>query len=269
MKNLLSFEGKRVLVCGCFSGMGEAAARIVGGLGGEVVGVDVRKPALPLAEFHEVDLRDPAAIDAMVAEVTRRPLDRMLYCAGLPGTKPVVDVMGVNFIGLKYTVEQVAPRLTPGGAIAVVSSAAGMAYQMQMDKVVPFVSIDDPAEARAWVEEHEGEFEQYTFSKMSTILYTLRRGPVLTQDTGVRLNCISPGPTDTPMMPAFVEATSQDFMDRYPKPIGRNSTADEQGWVLAFLVSDAASYVSGENVYTDGGASAGMMNGTIAPPSFG
>ena len=98
---------------------------------------------------------------------------------------------------------------------------------------------------------------------MCTIVYTLRRGPVLTRDTGVRLNCISPGPTDTPMMPAFVEQTSQAFMDAYPKPVGRNSTPEEQAWPLAFLNSDAASYVSGENVYTDGGGAGGLMTGVL------
>jgi NAD(P)-dependent dehydrogenase (short-subunit alcohol dehydrogenase family) len=79
----------------------------------------------------------------------------------------------------------------------------------------------------------------------------------------VRVNCIAPGPTDTAMMPAFVEQTGADFFARYPKPIGRNSTAEEQAWPLAFLNSDAASYISGENLYTDGGACSGVLNGSI------
>jgi NAD(P)-dependent dehydrogenase (short-subunit alcohol dehydrogenase family) len=69
------------------------------------------------------------------------------------------------------------------------------------------------------------------------------------------------------MMPEFVASTSQAFMDAYPKPIGRNSTPEEQGWVMAFLNSPAASYVSGENVYTDGGAGNGMLTGVIPPPA--
>ena len=52
-------------------------------------------------------------------------------------------------------------------------------------------------------------------------------------------------------------------MDNYPKPIGRNSTAEEQGWTLAFLNSDAASYVNGENLFTDGGCAGGLMTGSI------
>ena len=269
MKNLFSYQGKRCLITGCFSGMGEATARIVRSLGGEVVAVDVKKPSFDYAEYHEVDLRDFRAIDQLVARVAAGgPIDRLFYCAGLPGTFPPVDVMLVNFVGLRRTVEQCLPRMPRGGAAVTISSAAGMAYPMAMANILPLLELDDPATARAWIEKavREPWFECYTFSKMCTILYTLRNGGRLTQQYGVRLNCISPGPTDTPMMPAFIEVAGAEFMQKYPKPIGRNSTAEEQGWVLAFLNSDAASYVSGENVYTDGGTAGGIMTGGIAPP---
>jgi NAD(P)-dependent dehydrogenase (short-subunit alcohol dehydrogenase family) len=270
MQNLLRYDGLRVLVCGCYSGMGEATARIVRSLGAEVVAVDVKKPSFDFAAYHETDLRDPKAIEQMVAAAAKGGrIDRLFYCAGLPGTRPAVDVVGVNFIGLRHTAEQCVPHLPRGGAIAAISSAAGMAYGMMQDKVGALLATNGPAEAREWVEKHQKEpwFESYSFSKMCTILWTFRRGATLTPATGVRLNCISPGPTDTPMMPDFVAATSQAFMDAYPKPIGRNSTAAEQGWVMAFLNSPAASYVSGENVYTDGGAANGMLTGAIKPPA--
>ena len=54
-----------------------------------------------------------------------------------------------------------------------------------------------------------------------------------------------------------------------PKGVAQNgsaivaSTAQEQAWPLAFLNSDAASYISGENLYTDGGACSGVLNGSI------
>lgn len=141
---------------------------------------------------------------------------------------------------------------------------------MLQAQVKPLVEIDDFAEARAWVEEkakQEG-FDPYTFSKMCTIVYTLSRGCTLAPQTGIRINCISPGPTDTPMMPYFVEQTSQEFMDRFPKPLGRMSTPEEQGWVLAFLNSEAASTVNGENVFTDGGFAGGLWTGRIDPSAL-
>jgi NAD(P)-dependent dehydrogenase (short-subunit alcohol dehydrogenase family) len=271
MQNLFRYDGQRVLVCGCYSGMGEATARIVRSLGAEVVAIDVKRPSFDFSQYLEVDLRDGKAIEQMVAAVAKGGrIDRLFYCAGLPGTKPAADVMGVNFIGLRHTAERCVPHLPRnGGAIAAISSAAGMAYLMMMDKVGGLLATSTPAEAREWVEKNQKEpwFESYSFSKMCTIVWTFRRNATLLPATGIRLNCISPGPTDTPMMPDFVAATSKEFMDAYPKPIGRNSTAEEQGWVMAFLNSPAASYVSGENVYTDGGSGNGMLTGAIKPPA--
>ena len=129
---------------------------------------------------------------------------------------------------------------------------------------------DDHGLAKAWVEEREsaGGFEGYSFSKMCTIVYTLSRAASLTKETGVRLNCISPGPTDTPMMSHFVKNIGKDFMDNYPKPIGRISNAEEQAWPLIFLNSAAASYISGENLYTDGGTAGGLLTGSIDPSAL-
>ena len=137
---------------------------------------------------------------------------------------------------------------------------------MMQERIAPLLALEDFGAARDWVVKHEDEdwLEAYSFSKMCTITWTLRRAATLTPETGIRLNCTSPGPTDTPMMPAFVEQSGAEFFEAYPKPIGnRNSTAEEQGWPLAFLNSDAAGYVSGENLYTDGGACNGMMLGVI------
>ena len=65
MKNLFSYEGKRCLFAGCFSGMGEAAARIVRELGGSVVAADIRKPTgFDYERYHEV-------VTSMLSEVLR------------------------------------------------------------------------------------------------------------------------------------------------------------------------------------------------------
>ncbi len=268
MKNLLSYEGKRCFIVGCFSGMGEATARVVQSLGGTVIAADIKRPTtFDFEAFHQVDLRDTGAVDEMLAGFTAQgAIDRLFYCAGLPGTMDKVDVMTVNWVHLRHTVETLAPHMAKGGAIATISSAGGLGYLGSMDTLRPLMATAGPAEAIAWIEEHKDEpwMDGYASSKMCSIFYTVNRGPVLTQETGIRLNCISPGPTDTPMMSAFVEQTSAKFMDSYPKPIGRNSTPEEQAWPLVFLNSDAASYISGENLYTDGGAANGLITGSVS-----
>jgi NAD(P)-dependent dehydrogenase (short-subunit alcohol dehydrogenase family) len=269
MQNPLSYENKRAVVVGCFSGMGEATARIVGELGAEIVAVDLKKPSVAHSKFFEVDCRDLQAMDSAVAEIASEgPIDALFYCAGLPGGSfSNVDVMAVNFLGQRYFVEACVPHMKRGDGIASISSAAGMAYMMAQERVKELLAITDHAEALAWVKEADaaGSLEGYSFSKMCTILYVLNRGPLLTRKTGIRLNCISPGPTDTPMMPHFEKQVGKAFMDNFPKPIGRNSSAEEQAWPLAFLNSSAASYISGENVFTDGGCAGGIMTGSIDP----
>ena len=266
MKNLLSYQGRRCLFAGCYSGMGEAAARIVENLGGTIVAADTKQPTtFKYERFHQVDLRDRAAIEQLVAETARGgPIDRLFYCAGLPSNRPKVDVMLVNFIGLRHTIETAVPHMPRGGAAVSISSGAGMGYMGALAQVMPLISIEDPAAAREWVAKHQDELEAYSFSKMCTIVYTLRRGAALAMERGIRLNCTSPGPTDTPMMPDLVKQAGQAFFDAYPKPIdNRNASAEEQGWPLAFLNSDAASYIAGENLYTDGGACNAMLMGTL------
>lgn len=266
IKNLFSYEGKRVVITGASSGMGEATAHLVHGLGAEVVAVDVQPPRYDFAHYLQVDLRDSVAIEQAVAELTKSRVHNLFYCAGLPGGKlPAVDVVTVNFISQRHMINLLVPHLQRGDAIASVSSGAGMGYSFFGKQLQPFMAITDFAQAQAWVREHEKEtwFEPYSFSKMCSIVFTLRAGGTITMDTGVRVNCIAPGPTDTAMMSAFVEQTGAAFFERYPKPIGRNSTAEEQAWPLAFLNSAAASYVSGENLYTDGGACSGVLNGSI------
>ncbi|MBM4269222.1 MAG: SDR family oxidoreductase [Deltaproteobacteria bacterium] len=266
MKNPFSYSGKRCLFAGCFSGMGEATARIVESLGGAIVAADIKKPTtFGYERFHEIDLRDGRAIEQLVAETARGgPIDRVFYCAGLPGTKPTVDVIAVNFVGLRHLVETAIPHMPRGGAAVGISSAAGLGYMGAIPQLMPLLEIEDHGAAMQWVNEHQAELEPYSFSKMCTIVYTLRRGAPLAIERGIRLNCTSPGPTDTPMMPHFVAQTSQAFFDAYPKPIGnRFATAEEQGWPLAFLNSDAASYIAGENLYTDGGGGAAMMLGSL------
>lgn len=264
--NRFSYEGKRVVITGASSGMGEATAHLVHQLGATVVAIDIQPPRYAFAQFLKVDLRDRAAIAQAVAEVTASRVHNMFYCAGLPGHKfSAVDVVTVNFISQRYMINLLLPHLQRGDAIASVSSGAGMGYSFFGKRLQPFMDITDFEQAQAWVREHESAdwFEPYSFSKMCSIVFTLRAGGTITAQTGVRVNCIAPGPTDTAMMPAFVEQTGAAFFERYPKPIGRNSTAEEQAWPLAFLNSDAASYISGENLYTDGGACSGVLNGSI------
>ncbi len=87
MTDLVNYKNKRVVVSGCFSGMGEATAKLLLNLGADVHGLDYKDSSLPLASFTRVDLREPSSIDAAVQKIGGR-VDALFNCAGLPQTFP-------------------------------------------------------------------------------------------------------------------------------------------------------------------------------------
>lgn len=257
-----SYEGKRVVVAGCFSGMGEATARELIALGAEVHGVDIKPSPVQMASFTQVDLRDPASIDSAV-EAIGGEIDALFNCAGLPQTFPALDVMKVNYIGMRYWTEKWLPRMKQGGAIGIITSTAGMGHMMHAKEIGELIAIPDMAGATAWVEAHpELVGDGYAFSKEVSSFWTMLMGTI-TIKQGVRINCIAPGPTETPMMPDFEATASAKVIDVFIQPIGRRSKAAEQANPLIFLNSDAASFINGHILNVDGGFVGGVMTGQI------
>jgi meso-butanediol dehydrogenase / (S,S)-butanediol dehydrogenase / diacetyl reductase len=136
-------------------------------------------------------------------------------------------VLGVNLRGTFLTLRAVLPRLDPGGAIVTVASTAGL--------------------------RGHGFGAAYTSSKGGVIALTrlaaLQYGP-----RGVRVNCVCPGATagegmgSTFLDPEFAESMSRDV------PLRRVGAASELGATIATLLSDDASYLSGQIIAVDGGA---------------
>ena len=182
---------------------------------------------------------------------------------------PDFDVFTVNYLSLRYMSELFVSKMGKGDAIANVSSGASMGYLFNAGNVQAVVDMGtDYEKVLEWLKKPRREvpdwYEPYTFSKQCSVFWTMQAAKNITMKTGVRINITSPGPTDTAMMPAFVENQREGFFDEYPKPIeGRNSRPEEQAWPLVFLGSPLASYISGENVFTDGGTCAGMLSGVI------
>jgi NAD(P)-dependent dehydrogenase (short-subunit alcohol dehydrogenase family) len=257
------YKGKRVAIVGCYSGMGEAAARELIALGAELHGFDVREPTMPLASYHTMDARDPASIKAAVASV-EGPIDALFYCSGLPGGKfSPMDVMKVNFIGQRLTVEGFVPKMTRGGAIAVISSTAGHAYMQNLPVLKELVATPDFDAAVKWSEAHlDLVGEGYALSKQASIVYVMTQGARLIRK-GIRINCICPAPTDTPMMADFEDNAPKAIIDVYARPMGRRSTPEEQARPLIFLNSDAASYVNGHVLNVDGGFVGASVTGEL------
>ena len=258
------YDGKRVVVSGGGGGgMGAAATTELANLGAEIHVIDLKEPPVPVASHQVVDLRDPDATAAAIENIGGT-LHALFNCAGLPGPPfSDVDTMLVNFAAMRHLAELCADRMTEGGAICSISSGAGMGYLQQIEKWMPLMQTEGFAGAKAWCEANsEAIASGYAPSKEAIILWTHYAAREFMQ-RDVRVNVISPGPTDTPMMPAFEDHSGKELVDTFTLVAGRRSTPEEQAYPMIFLNSDAASYITGENLNTDGGMFGGIISGQV------
>ena len=260
--DVLGYAGKRVLVSGCFSGMGNATARMLIDLGAEVHGIDYKQVDLPLASCTQIDLRDPDQIRGVASAIGGR-VDALFNCAGLPQTATPTDVMKVNYAGTRLLTETIIPLMPEGGAIASISSNGGLGWSRRMPVLMELIAIADYADQMAWIESHaEQVSEGYSFSKELIIAWTLLMSNRLV-DRKLRINCTMPGPTATPMMTHFVEASGQQVIDAAMQPTNRHSTPEEQAGAMVFLNSALATFVSGVSLPVDGGFMGGVATGQV------
>jgi NAD(P)-dependent dehydrogenase (short-subunit alcohol dehydrogenase family) len=264
MEEPLQYEGKRCVVTGCASGMGEATARILVDLGAEVLGLDIKETAVPVKQFVSVDLGDKSSIDAAVQAIGS-PVDAVFSIAGLPGA-PFTDLatMTVNFAGARHLIESLVPAMPAGSAVVCVASNAGLGWQQELATWLPLVETEGFDEAVAWCEANPDTIQDgYPPSKKALNVWVAWRGATLLPESGVRLNVINPGPTQTGMMPAFEAQHGADNIDLFLGPNRRRATPEEMAWPMVFLNSPRSSYISGEALHVDAGFLGAMSTGRI------
>ena len=246
--------GRVAVVTGAARGIGQTIAAHLAAAGARVVLTDLRDEveataAALAATGHQadwltMDVTDSAAVDAAAAEVLKRHgrVDILVANAGMSYELPAIDhtdrhwrqVMAVNLDGVFYTIRAFArPMLAArSGSIVAMSSIAGV------KAVRP--------------ELHVG----YDVSK-AAVAHLCRVLAVEWARTGVRVNAVGPGYTDTDML-ADVGRTRPEVMRVWLDdiPVGRLMARDEIAGVVAFLASDAASGVTGQLLMADGGYSA-------------
>jgi len=264
MTDILGYKGKRVIVSGCFSGMGEATAKILLDLGAEVHGLDFKPSALPLASFNQIDLRDAASIEAGVAAIGGK-VDALFNCAGLAGggAFPAMDTFKVNFIGTRHLTDQVVPLMGEGGAIVSIASTGGLGWSRRIPVHMELLQTKGFQAAVDWAEAHpEHVAEGYAFSKEAVIVWTQFMGAHLIKQ-GIRINCSLPSPTQTPMMATFHATSGKEVVDAAAEPLGRYTTPAEQAGPLVLLCSNAAGVVNGVVLPVDGGFMGGLATGQV------
>ncbi|MCV7342897.1 coniferyl-alcohol dehydrogenase [Mycolicibacterium rhodesiae] len=254
MDDLVRYDGRRVVVTGCASGIGAQLCDQLATLGAEVVGLDVHRPVSGVNEFVEVDLADAGSIDR-AADAVGGPVDALFNVAGVSsGIGDPVLVVTINFLGTRHFTEAMLPQLAHGASIVCVSSLAAANYRENLPQAAGLLATGSMAEGVAWCHANPDALADggYRLSKEAIIGYAVTNAVPLGAK-GIRINCSGPGVTETPILDQLRSAYGQERLDDIPKPLGRVSNPTEQAAVLAFLGSRAAGYITGQIIWADGG----------------
>jgi NAD(P)-dependent dehydrogenase (short-subunit alcohol dehydrogenase family) len=258
------YDGKHVVITGASTGMGAETTSMLLDAGAKVYAIDIAGVNQPVQKYVRCDLGDPSSITGAVGELPDR-VDVVMNCAGIPGKTRFSDlqVLQVNFLGLRMLTEALLPRIPRGGAVVHIASIAGGRWFEHVPQIAELVATPDFAAGSAWVEANTLPNDAYSFSKELVQFYTMVRSVTSIKD-GVRMNSICPGVTDTKIMPDFRQAMGDWAIDMTADVgIGRLAEPREMAPGMIFLGSDEASYVNGLNMVIDGGFSAAAATGQV------
>jgi 3-oxoacyl-[acyl-carrier protein] reductase len=240
----MKLKDKVALVTGAGQGMGRAIARQFAAEGAIVVALDLNLEAAQqtlegCGEQHlarALNVADAAAVNALVDEVLalRGRVDVLVNNAGTGGMDSFTEmsdeawarIMGVNLNGAFYCARAAVRAMlkTGGGTVVNVGSTSA-------------VSGDGPA--------------HYVTSKAALMGLTRVMAKELAK-SGVRVNTLVPGPTNTPMM----QGIPQEWADAIIAgvPMGRMAEPEDIAKVAVFLASDDSGFVTGQSVAVNGGS---------------
>jgi NAD(P)-dependent dehydrogenase (short-subunit alcohol dehydrogenase family) len=248
-------DGKVVVITGAGGGIGREASVLFSEEGASVCVADASAEvgeqaaaACREAFFQEVDVADPASVEAMYAATAERygGIDVLYNNAGImpADDASVLDtapeawdrVLDVNAKGVFLCCQHGIPHLLERGGGSVINVAS-------------FVALMGASTSQI----------AYTASK-GAVLSLTRELAVEFARRGVRVNALCPGPVETPMLMRLFEDDPAAFeRRRVHLPMGRLAKAREVALGALFLASDESSYVTGATFLVDGGLTAAYV----------
>ncbi|MEP9376133.1 SDR family NAD(P)-dependent oxidoreductase [Aquabacter sp. CN5-332] len=241
---MFDFEGKTLFLTGANGGISRAIARTFFDLGANCVLTDLNAEGVS-AFARELDpsgartlgLRQDAAVagdaDAALAAAREKfgAIHFLVTSAGLYREKRVAEMsdeywrtgIAVNLDGVFYTCRAAIPLMAEGGAMVNVSSMAG----------------------------HRGSHSHADYAAAKSAVLGFSRSLAIELAPKVRVNAVSPGLIDTPMVQPLMKLKGDILLDM--TPMKRLGTVEEVAKVVAFLCSDWAGFVTGETVHVNGG----------------
>jgi NAD(P)-dependent dehydrogenase (short-subunit alcohol dehydrogenase family) len=250
------------VVTGAASGMGRACVESLRSLTDVLVAVDLEAPALAGTVGVACDVGDPAAVRALVARVRELgPFRALAHAAGIsPTMADARRVFEVDLVGTQLLLDAFEEIVVPGSAAVCFSSSAAYQIAAFVDADQD-VMLDEPLAPgfldRAAAAAGNDSGFAYALAKRG-VIRAAGRAAVRWGRRGGRVNSLAPGLIDTPMGRQELEQQPimKEMLER--TPLGRVGEPKEVAAVVAYLVSDAASFVSGIDVLVDGGMIQGL-----------
>ncbi|MBH0777992.1 SDR family oxidoreductase [Nocardia bovistercoris] len=253
-------EQRRIVVVGAGSGIGAATAAHFHERGDHVLAVDLRPNDTPAAQHETVDLREADSIAELLGRIGP-DWDALAYVAGVPGTAPAADVLRVNYLGMRLFTTGMLPLLRHGGSIVTVASVAALGWEQRIADLTGLLDATDAATVEQWQAGQDPNYPVYSTSKQAAIIFAKRLAPSAWQKFGVRVNTVSPGPTETPILTDFEDSMGKEVLDAVKATIGRHATVADIVPVIAFLAGPESRWVNAQDIHVDGGFVAPMMVG--------
>ena len=263
----MTHSGRTYILTGVSSGVGAAVAADLTARGARIIGIDRVEPKTALAAFHRCDLADPALIDATIAAITD-PIDGLVNIAGVPGSLPAETVIKVNYLAVRRLTEALLPRIADHGAVVNVASTAGANWRARADLLRSLIAIEGwEAGLKHFLGFGLNAVQAYDVSKEAVILYSML---VSSREwhRGVRVNTVSPGAVQTPILATFYDTMGADLLTRLRLQAGgRDARPEEMAGPIAFLLSRDAQWVNGIDLIADGGAEVSLTLEGLASPA--
>ena len=253
------------LVTGSASGIGAATVAALQAAGHTVIGVDLRQADIT------GDLSTEVGRQTILAQALERcggSLDGLVLCAGLGvQAQPASLISSVNYFGAIELLDGLLPALQKGKSpsAVVISSVASTLIQWDKNPLAAAYEAGDEAQVSAMVmgAGDAGGNLAYAGSK-NALTVAVRKRAALWGKAGVRLNTVAPGATETPLLQAGLkDPRFGESIKNFVAPIARRAETSEIASVINFLLSEAASFVHGTQIYVDGG-----MDAVTRPTQF-
>lgn len=261
---MFDYSGKKVVLTGGASGVGEAAVEMIAALGcTELIVLDVKEPTGPATQYIPTDMSDPASIDAAVAEIGDG-VDVLFNNAGIAGVHEPDLVLRVNALGPPRLTRGLLGGMPSGAAVVNTASIAGQRWPDNLAALLEFIAVEDWEDGRQWIVDHAdiATPDAYSFSKQFMQVWTMQGSRSMFNDRGVRMNSVCPGPIDTPLIGDFITSMTEQVINwAVDQAGGVMLTADEVARTLVMLGSDASAGMNGHNLIIDKGLSASVTTG--------